>query len=245
LFALRVLDAHDEHVLGHPAFVTGNVGGDAQREALLAEQGIAAVARTIGPDLARLREVNDILFLVAGPSDIYFAGSERGAHAMDAGNHSFFALIDFFEHALADARHDAHADDHVGGIGQLHTDLGHGAADGAHAVREHVHSAALHAAAKQLLELLAHFKGVDPIIGGASAVLGEGTDKGAVLDPSDIAGVGTGIVAARPEILVELDESATFDHLAAKVVVFVLGTIDPMDGSGPGQGGHLVNPIEK
>ena len=44
LFALRALDAENEHVLGHPAFVAGDVGGDAQREAFLAEQRVAAVA---------------------------------------------------------------------------------------------------------------------------------------------------------------------------------------------------------
>jgi hypothetical protein len=33
----------DQHVLGHPALVAGDVGGDAQREALLAEQRVAAV----------------------------------------------------------------------------------------------------------------------------------------------------------------------------------------------------------
>ena len=37
LFALRILDADDQHVLGHPAFITGNVGSDAQRKTFLPE----------------------------------------------------------------------------------------------------------------------------------------------------------------------------------------------------------------
>ncbi len=67
LLALGVLDAEDEHVLGHPALVPGHGGGDAQGEALLAEQGIAAVAGAVAPDLARLGEVDDVFLLVAGP----------------------------------------------------------------------------------------------------------------------------------------------------------------------------------
>src|ERR1700694_245874 len=129
-------------MLCHPAFVTRDVGGDAQREALLAEQSVAAVTRTIGPDLARLREMNDVLFLIAGPSNIALPRSERSANAMYARDHALFALVDFFEHAFADAGHDAHVDNYVRRIRQLDADLGHGAADGAHAERKHIHSAA-------------------------------------------------------------------------------------------------------
>ena len=67
LLALRVLDAEDQHVLGHPAFVARDVRRDPKREALLAEQRIAAVARAVAPDLARLREVDDVLLRVARP----------------------------------------------------------------------------------------------------------------------------------------------------------------------------------
>ena len=44
-FALRILDADDQHVLGEPAFAARLVAGDAQRVAFLAEQRVAAVAR--------------------------------------------------------------------------------------------------------------------------------------------------------------------------------------------------------
>ena len=81
LLALRILDAEDQHVLGHPAFVARDVRGDAQREAFLAQQRVAAVAGTVGPDLARFREMDDVLFLVAGPRHILLAGRERRADA--------------------------------------------------------------------------------------------------------------------------------------------------------------------
>ena len=61
-------ELQDEHVLGHPAVVAGHDRGDAQREALLAEQRVAAVARAEGDDLAGLGEVDDVLVVrVAGP----------------------------------------------------------------------------------------------------------------------------------------------------------------------------------
>ena len=79
LFAFRALHADDEHVLGHPAFVAGDVGGDAQGKALLAQQGVAAVAGAIGPDLARLREMDDVFRLVAGPGDVASGPGASGA----------------------------------------------------------------------------------------------------------------------------------------------------------------------
>ena len=50
-------------MLGEPAFVAAHHRRDAQREALLAEQRVAAVARAVRPDLARLGKVHDVLVL--------------------------------------------------------------------------------------------------------------------------------------------------------------------------------------
>jgi hypothetical protein len=61
--------AEDQHVLGEPAFVAPHDRRDAQREAFLAEQRVAAVARAVRPDLARLGEMHDVLVLgVARPA---------------------------------------------------------------------------------------------------------------------------------------------------------------------------------
>ena len=53
----------DQHVLGHPALVARHHRGDSQREALLAQQRVTAVARAVGDDLARLGEVDDVLVI--------------------------------------------------------------------------------------------------------------------------------------------------------------------------------------
>ena len=73
-------------MLGHPAFVAGDVGGDAQSEAFLAEQGVAAVSGAVGPDLAGFGEVDDVFFVVAGPGDVLFPGRERHADRVHAGH---------------------------------------------------------------------------------------------------------------------------------------------------------------
>jgi hypothetical protein len=46
----------DQHVFGQPAFVAAQRRRDAQRQALLAQQRVAAVARAVRPDLAWCRE---------------------------------------------------------------------------------------------------------------------------------------------------------------------------------------------
>ena len=72
----------DQHVLGQPALVARHHRGDPQREALLAQQRVAAVARAERPDLAALREVDDVLVLgVAGPRHVLLAVGQRRADA--------------------------------------------------------------------------------------------------------------------------------------------------------------------
>ena len=66
LFAVRDLDSENQHVLGHPAFVPGDVGGDAEGEAFFAKQGVAAVTGAIAPDFARLGEVTMYLSALHG-----------------------------------------------------------------------------------------------------------------------------------------------------------------------------------
>src|SRR6185436_920912 len=48
--AVWALDADDEHVLGEPALAPPDVARDAERHALLGEEGVPAVARAHAPD---------------------------------------------------------------------------------------------------------------------------------------------------------------------------------------------------
>src|SRR5665811_1006173 len=55
----------DQHVLGEPPLVAGDHGRDTKAVALLAQQGVAAVARSVGPDHPFLGELHDVLGVVA------------------------------------------------------------------------------------------------------------------------------------------------------------------------------------
>src|SRR5207249_11222887 len=57
--ALGALHADDQHVLGEPAFLARLYARDAEREALLAEQRVAAVAGADRPDELLLRAMAD------------------------------------------------------------------------------------------------------------------------------------------------------------------------------------------
>ncbi len=244
--ALGGFDADDEHVLGHPAFVAGDVGGDAEGEAFFAEERVAAVAAAVGPDLAGFGEVDDVLFVVAGPGDVLLAGCEGCADGVHAGDDALFVFVDFGEDGGADAGHDAHVDDGVGGVGELDADLGHGRADGAHGVGKDVHGAAAHGCrGRGLLELLAHHVGVFPVVGGAGGVFGERADEGAIFDAGDVVGGGAGEEAAGPELFVELGEGAGVDELVAEEVVLGLRAVDPVDAVGLAEVGHLFDPADE
>ena len=180
-----------------------------------------------------------------GQGTSFSSGRERGADGVHAGDDALLVLVDLGEDGGADAGHDAHVDDGVGGVGELHADLRHGRADGAHGVGQNVHGAAAHAAAEELLELLAHDEGVFPVVGGAGVVFGEGADEGAVFDAGDVVGGGAGVEAAGPELLVEAGEGAGGDELVAEVVVFGLGAVDPVDGVGLAEVGHLFDPADE
>ena len=99
LLAVRIFDAEDQHVLGHPALVARDVRGDAQAETLLAEQRVAAVAGSVRPDLAGLRKMDDVFFRVAGPGHVLLAGSERRADAVHARHDALHVAVDLREDA--------------------------------------------------------------------------------------------------------------------------------------------------
>ncbi len=241
----RCFNANDEHVFGHPSLVARNVGGDAQGEALLAQQGVAAIARAVGPDLARLRVVDDVLEVVTGPGNVLLSGLQRRAHGVHAGGDAMNILIDLGQDRQADARHDAHVDDDIGRVGELDADLRDWRTDRAHGERKDIHGASTHGAGEELFHPLAHDEGVFPVVGGAGVVLGEGTDEGAVLHARHIGGHGARVEAAGPLLVVEREEGAGLHQLVAQHLVLVLRAGDPVDVRRLGEFGHLFDPANE
>ena len=157
-FAAGSFEAQDEHVLRHPALIASHGAGDAQRETLFAEQGIAAVARAHAPDQFLLREVHDV-----APHGVEVAEGMQSGHEIVGGAQA--VLRDF-----AHARHDAHAGHHVGAVGDFHADFAERRLHRAHDVGNHVHGAAAHGAVQQHADFVLGAVGVHPVIGGADVV---------------------------------------------------------------------------
>ncbi len=65
-FSFRRSQAEDEHVFRQPAFLLRDDRCDAEREAFLAQQRVAAVTRTVGPDRRFIGEMNDVFVLRVG-----------------------------------------------------------------------------------------------------------------------------------------------------------------------------------
>ena len=129
------LELEDEHVLGHPALVARHGAGDAQREALLAEERVAAVAGADAPDEPLLREVHDEAALRA-----------TGRRANGGRARSRRRPPSWSSAACAHARHDPHVGDDVRAVRDLDPDLAERRAERPHHVGHDVHRPALHGA---------------------------------------------------------------------------------------------------
>jgi len=243
LFTFRGFHAQDEHVFGQPALVPGHVGSDAQGKTLLAQQGVATVTGTVGPDFPGFRVMDDVLGGgVAGPAGIFLPGFQGSAHGMDAGHESAVAT-QHVEDALAHAGHDAHVGHHVGAVGQFDADVGDGGTQGAHGEGHHVQGAALHGALEEAIQRFPHLGRFFPVIGGARIFLLGATDEGAVFHPGHVGGIRAGQVGAGALFLVEAGQHARFHHLIAQPVVLFLGTVGPVDGFRLGQVGDVRDPL--
>jgi hypothetical protein len=226
---------------------------DAQRVALLAEQGVAAVPGAVRPDLAVLGEVRDVLGGVAGPRHVGLALGERGADAVH-GLDEEAVLAELLQHLLAHTGHRAHGGGDVRGVGDLDADGGELRAQRAHAEGDDVHRAAPHGAAEQALvtgeapvtrEDGTHLVGVLPVVGRARVLLLLGADEGTVLDASDVGRVGGGVVRVGALDRIELLERALLDEFVSEALVLVLRAVAPHDLVRLGQLGYLADPCDQ
>ena len=234
----------DQHVLGQPALVAGHDAGDAQGVALLAEQGVAAVARAVGPDLAGLGVVDDPLVVVAGPGNIGLAGAQRRAQRVN-GRHEEAVLSHHVQSALAHAGHDPHRDGDIGAVGDLNTQGADRRAERAHAERDDVHRPAAHAAVEQIAESLTHLDRIGPVVGRAGVGLVLRADEGAALDPGDVARIRGGIEAVGALFGVQPRQGAGLAQLRGQGLPLGVGAVAPVDPVGLGEGGDILDPRNK
>ena len=72
-------------MLGQPVLVAGHDRGDAQGEALLAQEGVAAITRSVRPDLTGFGEMDDVLVVgVTGPGRVDVALGQWRSDRMEA-----------------------------------------------------------------------------------------------------------------------------------------------------------------
>ena len=166
---------------------------------------------------------------------------ERRADRVQAGD-EVAVVAQHLERAGAHAGHDPHRHGHVGRVGDLHADVGDVRAERAHGERHHVHGPALHRAAEELGERLAHLGRVPPVVGGPGVDLVGRADEGPVLHPGHVARVGVGPVAVRPLGLGQPGEGALVHQQLAQPVVLLGRTVAPLDRVGGGERRHLLHP---
>ena len=246
LFTLGRFEAEDQHVLGEPALVAGHRRGNAQRQAFLAEEGVAAVTGAIRPNLARFREVADVLTTdigLAWPCYVLLTRLQRCADRVDAGDE--VAVAEDVENRLSHAGHNPHVGSDVGAVADLHPNLGDRRAERAHREWDDVHRAAAHAAVILTTEDALHLLRVFPVVGRPGLFLGLGADVSPVLNAGDVARVGAGEEAVRVFLRVQANKCPRLDHLFAKIIVFGLGAVTPMYFFRFAQGCPLVHPREQ
>ncbi len=218
------------------SFVARLDGRDAEREALLAEQGVSAVTAAVRPDLAGLGELRDVLLVERGarPDAVVLrAVFKRLADGVDAGDE--FAVLEDIEDLRADAGHDLHVRYDVRGVGDLDADLRDRGADGAHGERNDVHGAAV----------LLQFDRIDPVVGRAGFFFRLGGDEGAGFDARDVGRIGAEQEAVRALHRVEADREAGFDHFVAEAVVLFAGTVAPVEVVGFAEGRPFFHPCDQ
>ena len=229
-------------MLREPALLARHDRGDAQREAFLPEQRVAAVAAAEGPDLLGLGIMHDVLMLlVAGPGDVLLPRRKRGSNRVHARNEVAVGPH-HLEHLAANTRHELHVRHHVGRIGEFHTDVGDMRPQRPHAVGDHVHRASAHAAFEELPQLCPHLVRRHPVIVGTGVLLVAAADKGALFHACDIIGIGPRHEAARALLWIELDQHPARDHLSAQPVVLFLRAVAPVDPLGLGESRDLLDP---
>lgn len=175
-------------MLGQPALVAGHDRGDAQGVAFLAQQGVAAIARAVGPDLAGLGIVDDPLVLIAGPRHVGLALGQGRAEGVDS-RHENAVLAHQVQHRLAHAGHDAHRNGDIAAVGDFDAEGAELRAERPHRERHDVHRAPGHAAVEQAVQAGAHLDRIGPVVGRTGVNLVGRADEGPALDAGHVLGV--------------------------------------------------------
>jgi hypothetical protein len=141
--------------------------------------------------------------------------------------------------------HQPHVRDHVGRIGDLHAAARQRRIDRAHAVGNHVHGAAAHAAFEQRVHGGVAFLGRHPVVVRAGVVGLGGADEGQMLDPGDVVRMRAVQPAVRMGLFVEPDQGAVGLHPRDQRGVLRIAAVAPVDRVGTGHAGDRIDPLSE
>ena len=230
-------------MLCHPAVVASHGRGDPQSIGLLTQERISAVARAVGPDFVGLREVRDVLFIVAGPSAVFLAGLQGSADRVN-GRDPLLTFVDQIHGRSAHASHDPHVHDNIRRVGDLDAQLRDGSTNRAHRERDHVHGATLHGTIELLVKDFFHFLRVRPVVCGSSVLFLFGADERTRLNAGHVRRLGARKERVGTLLIVQTSEHACFDHEVGQAIPFFFGTIDKLNFFGFCQSGNPAHPLD-
>ena len=237
-FAVRLLNAQDQHVFSHPAFVLALEGSDTQSEALLAQQNVAAVSGVDGPDRVFFRELYDItLFRI------------NICLGVQTTNEVVGGVTQILKCICTHTSHDVHVQNNIDGVSQLNANLCQRRTDRAHRIRDHVHGSALHYAVIQRNELCLHFFRIHPVVGRTCTFLCLRADKGTILYTSNVVRKCAMIQTARQLVRIQLVHLVMIafrqrSYFFCQCIQLFFRTVDPYDLSRLCQSDHFVNPLQ-
>ena len=190
--ALGAGQLEDQHVLGHPALVARHRAGDAEGVALLAEQRVAAVARSRRTRSSAPRGTGRCTWCrCTARRRPAWPWLERHADGVQRRHERRASSSSILRSTLVPMRAITRIErDDVRRVGDLHAEHRVLGLEVAHHERDDVHRPALHAARVELAHDGLHLVRVHPVVGGPAVLLVDRADVGAVLDARHVGGVG-------------------------------------------------------
>ena len=202
-----------------------------RREALLAQQHVAAVTGVDAPYGVVLREMTYI--------SVALVDVRLGMQSF----HEIAAVAQRLHDGCADAGHDRHIQHNIYRIGQFDTDFCKLRADYPHRIGDDVHLASLHRAVEQFAQLFIALGGRHPVVEVAGVLLFSRTDIGTPFDTRDVVHRGTVKITVGEQFYVELYYLACRHRFVAQLLKLFFTSVDVNDLVGRSQGRHFVYPL--
>ena len=232
-------------MFGEPTFVARHHARHAQRETLFGQQSVAAVARTVTPNLARFGKMNDVAIVgIARPGHVGFALFQGRAQRMNAPDKSIF-LAQWTQNRVTATRRQSHGQSDIRRIGNFDADARDARIERPQTKRDYEHGAAFHAAVEQAQHLNFHLARVAPVIGRPRFDGPLGTDESAIFHARDIARIAARQIRIGPQFGVKRMQRARFDHLRGEHLILFVRAVAPMDVFGATERDFTGDPIEE